>query len=183
MDLYLVRPSMDYAQEILDYRQEFLSDGSVICGAGPLEKLISIEDYLEKCQRYVSWEGVPKGRVPSTQFLCVKKDPRGTCPEGMRLVGMINVRHCLNEDLLNYSGHIGYSVRKDERRKGYAKWMLTQTLAFCKKELGLSKVLITCAPWNEASRRTILSCGGVYEDTRYCTFRNEDSERYWIELK
>ena len=180
--LYLVRPSADFAQEILDYRQEFLADGSVICGAGPLENLISIEDYLEKCQRYTSWDGIPKGRVPGTQFLCVKKDPRGTSSDGMRLVGMINARHCLNEDLLNYSGHIGYSVRKDERRKGYAKWMLSSCLNFYKTQLGISRVLITCAPWNEASRRTILSCGGIYEDTRFCPFRNEDSQRYWIEI-
>ena len=180
--MFLVKPSMDFAQEIVDFRQEFLEEGSAICGAGPLENMTSIEDYLEKCKLYESWDSVPEGRVPGTQFLCVKKDPRGTSHEGMRLVGMINARHCLNEALLNYSGHIGYSVRKDERCKGYAKWMLSSCLNFYKTQLGIFRVLITCAPWNEASRRTILSCGGVYEDTRYCEARNENSERYWIEL-
>jgi predicted acetyltransferase len=180
--LYLVRPSADYTQEISDYRQEFLEEGIDPCGAGPLGRKITIEDYLEKCRLYVSWDGVPEGRVPSTQFFCVKKDPRGTTSDGMRIVGMINARHCLNDELLNYSGHIGYSVRKDERRKGYAKWMLTQCLAFYKEQLGISKVLITCGTWNEASRRTILSCGGVYEDTRFCQARNESAERYWIQL-
>ncbi|MDY5634886.1 MAG: GNAT family N-acetyltransferase, partial [Streptococcus orisratti] len=39
----------------------------------------------------------------------------------------------------------------------------------------LSKVLITCDKTNEASRRTILACGGILEDVR------EGTERYWID--
>lgn len=31
---------------------------------------------------------------------------------------MVNIRHNLNDFLLNYKGHIGYSVRKTERRRG-----------------------------------------------------------------
>ena len=37
---------------------------------------------------------------------------------------MIQLRHCFNDYLERYGGHIGYSVRPDERRKGYAAWML-----------------------------------------------------------
>jgi predicted acetyltransferase len=36
---------------------------------------------------------------------------------------------------------------------------------------------VTCSQENEASRRTILACGGVLEDIR------EGTERYWIEGK
>ena len=44
------------------------------------------------------------------------------------------------------------------------------------KALGNHKALITCNVDNEASRRIILSNGGVYENTI------EGIERYWIEL-
>ena len=38
-----------------------------------------------------------------------------------------------------YAGHIGYSVRPTERRKGYAKAMLQKCLTYC-KEIGLEKL-------------------------------------------
>ena len=87
----------------------------------------------------------------------------------------------LNQMLAAYGGHIGYSVRPSERRKGYAARMLREVLPFC-RQLGLSRVLITCTPDNEASRRVILSAGGVYESTVFEADRNRELERYWIDL-
>ena len=81
------------------------------------------------------------------------------------IVGMLDVRHNLGkEDLKRYYGHIGYSVRPSERRKGYAKRMLREALSVC-PDLGLEEVLITCNDGNEASRRTILANGGVFDGT------------------
>ena len=50
------------------------------------------------------------------------------------------------------------------------------------RAFGLDRVLITCLVENEASRRTILSCGGVYDKTVYCERDNVNLERYWISL-
>ena len=110
--------------------------------------------------------------MQSTQFIC-KRASDG------RMLGTLQVRHTLNEYLLHFGGHIGYSVRPDERRKGYASWMLRKALAYC-RTLGLERVLITCDADNEASRRTIIKCGGVYENTE--PHDGEAVERYWIEL-
>ena len=41
---------------------------------------------------------------------------------------MTNLRHHLNDYLLAYGGHIGYSVRPSERKNGYASQMLCMTL-------------------------------------------------------
>ena len=39
-----------------------------------------------------------------------------------KIVGMIDLRHHINHPILSvWGGHIGYSVRPTERRKGYAK--------------------------------------------------------------
>lgn len=43
--------------------------------------------------------------------------------ETLKLIGMINIRHKLNEYLFEFGGHIGYSVRKSERRKIYSQIM------------------------------------------------------------
>lgn len=52
--------------------------------------------------------------VPNKTFFLIR------C-EDNKIVGMINIRLELNEKLKNSGGHIGYSVRPTERRKGYNK--------------------------------------------------------------
>ena len=94
---------------------------------------------------------------------------------------MIQVRHEFNEFLEKYGGHIGYSVRPSERRKGYAKAMLAAALPFCWHELGLDRVLVSCLRENEGSRRTILANGGIYESTVLEPLDQVYLERYWIE--
>jgi predicted acetyltransferase len=45
----------------------------------------------------------------------------------------------------------------------------------------VNPVLLTRAPWNEASRRIILSHGGVFEDERL-NHEGKPFQRYWIFL-
>ena len=98
-----------------------------------------------------------------------------------KVLGMLQLRHCLNETLEKYAGHIGYSVAPSERRKGFAKAMLHDALGIC-RDIGLKRVLVSCRPENEGSRRTILANGGVYEKTVHEPEENIDLEQYWIEL-
>ena len=92
---------------------------------------------------------------------------------------MINIRHYLNEYLTQVGGNIGYSVRKTERNKGYAKQMLKLVLEKC-KGLKIKKVLITCDEDNIASEKVILSANAKFEDIRCIDGKN--IKRFWIEL-
>ena len=92
---------------------------------------------------------------------------------------MIDIRHCLNDFLLQAGGHIGCGVRKFERKKGYAKQMIKLALEKC-NELKIEKVLITCNDDNIASERSIISCGGKLEDIR--TFDGKNYKRFWIKI-
>jgi predicted acetyltransferase/transcriptional regulator with XRE-family HTH domain/desulfoferrodoxin (superoxide reductase-like protein) len=96
------------------------------------------------------------------------------------LVGMTNLRHHLNDYLLAYGGHIGYSVRPSERKNGYASQMLCMTLEKA-KERGISKVRICCDHYNIASAKTIQSNGGVLEDEMFDSSDGMLTQRYWIE--
>lgn len=76
-------------------------------------------------------------------------------------------------------GHIGYGVRPSARRRGLATWALGETLDRA-RELGLTRVLVTCDDSNVASARTIEGNGGVLEDVRTTTLGL--TRRYWIDL-
>jgi predicted acetyltransferase len=56
-------------------------------------------------------------------------------------------------------GHIGYAVVPWKRGRGYASRTLTLLLRIARAE-GLRRVMLTCDSDNEASKRTILNCGG-----------------------
>ena len=94
--------------------------------------------------------------------------------DGAEYVGSLAIRHRLTDHLLTTGGHIGYSVRPSARRRGVATEALRQALPHA-AALGIDPALLTCDADNEASRRTILANGGVYEDTR-----DGSTQRYWV---
>ena len=171
----LVIPTEEQLDQVWAYRQECFEADSSMDGCGPLRFNESAQQWLADVRAYMDPATVPEGKVQATQFLSVRES------DG-RLVGMIQVRHTLNDYLRQFGGHIGYSVRPGERRKGYGKEQLRLALDFCKGTLGLDRVLITCKTENEVSRRTILSAGGVYENTLHEPGQGIDLERYWITL-
>lgn len=172
--LLLLRPTEKYISQYEDYRREFLEYGGSMDGAGGLRRLESGRAWLDEVERFSRPETVPEGKVLSTQFILVRgRDDR--------LLGMLQLRRELNEYLAKYAGHIGYSVRPSERRKGYAKRMLAMALDEA-RALGLERVMISCFVENEASRRTILANGGVFDSTIFDEEDGETLERYWIEL-
>lgn len=99
--------------------------------------------------------------------------------EHERLVGMTNLRHRLNDYLLTYGGHIGYSVRPSERQNGYATQMLRLTLEQARAR-GIGKVRICCDHYNVASAKTIRANGGVLEDEQFDPQDGTLTQRYWI---
>lgn len=109
---------------------------------------------------------MPEGKVHSDQYWIT---------DGDALVGFIQLRHRLNDLLLEEGGHIGYSVRPSRRREGHASRALGLVLARA-RELGIDRVLITCNEDNVASARTIESHHGELEDIR------NGKRRYWIRL-
>ena len=171
----LIEPGMEYADGICAYRQEFLQSGDSMDGTCGLKEYEDPQEWIAFLETMKDPSTVPEPYVPSTQYLFVRE-------EDEKVVGMINVRHNLNNDhLALIGGHIGYSVAPSERRKGYATQMLKRVLPIC-RELGLTRVLITCNEGNEGSKKTILHNGGKYESTVYEPDKGKNVERYWIDL-
>ena len=171
--IILVKPDLSYADEIIKYKEESLKESPLINGSAGLNRFSSIEDWLEELNKRSCEDTVPKGLVPSSTYLGVREKDN-------YIVGMIDIRHYLNEYLTQVGGNIGYSVRKSERNKGYAKQMLKLALEKC-KELKIKKVLITCDEDNIASEKVILSANAKFEDIR--NVDGENKKRFWIDLQ
>ena len=170
--IILVKPNLSYADEIIKYKEESLKESPLINGSAGLNRFSSIEDWLEELKKRSSDATVPEGLVPSSTYLGIREKDN-------YIVGMIDIRHYLNEYLTQIGGNIGYSVRKTERNKGYVKQMLKLALEKC-KELKIKKVLITCDKDNIASEKVILSANARFEDIR--CIDGENIKRFWIEL-
>lgn len=170
--LVLIEPTIEDKERLLDYKNEFIASGDIMHGTSGLMDKASYEVWFEELMQNTKESTLMEGFVPATTYL-VKTSNNG------RLIGVVNIRHRLNEFLLNYGGHIGYSVRKSERQKGYATEMLAMALIKC-RTLGLSKVLITCDKDNIASAKTISNNGGVLENE--VSQERKITQRYWIEL-
>ena len=170
--IILVKPDLSYADEIIKYKEESLAESPIINGSAGLDRLSSIEDWLEELNKRSCEDTVPEGLVPSSTYLGIREKDN-------YIVGMIDIRHYLNEYLTQVGGHIGYGVRKTERNKGYAKQMLKLALEKC-KELKIKKVLITCDEDNIASEKVILSANAKFEDIR--NVDGENKKRFWIDL-
>ena len=98
------------------------------------------------------------------------------------MVGRIVLRHELTPDLREFGGHIGYEVRPSFRRRGVAGEMLRLVLKTPKaREIGM--ILLTCAPGNVASIKTITANGGVLEKTAWVERVQRDTCYYWISVK
>jgi len=170
--LKLIVPTADYRDQILAYKDEFMENGDSLDGTAGLSKTDAIDDWFAALKDNASEQTVRPGLVPASTFLGIRVRDN-------RIVGMIDIRRRLNDYLLQFGGNIGYSVRKSEREKGYAKEMLRLALEKC-KELQLAKVLITCNKSNIASAKTIIANGGILENE--VLEGDVITQRYWIEI-
>lgn len=172
MNLKLVRPTLEWKEAALQYRQEhFDNDETIINGSELLDKTESYEAWLQSVTDNTSPDTVNPNWVVTDTFFAV--DERG------KIVGIIALRHTLNDFLKNF-GNCGYSVRPSRRRQGYATEMLRQVLEVAKRA-GLKEVHISAERNNVASVRTIAKNGGVYE--RSFEFEGEIADVYAINFE
>lgn len=159
---------------VYEYRQEFLDNDDSMDGTSNLRKFEDMDQWYHWIQQMENPDTCPDHWVPDTQFICVRRS------DG-KLVGMLDIRHRLNDLLLRVYGNIGYSIRASERRKGYAIGQLALALDIC-RSMGMEKVLVSCDKDNPASAKTIIRNGGILENE--CIDETDGAllQRYWIHL-
>lgn len=119
-----------------EYKQEHLRNGEHELHGSALLGNLNYDEWLELVENNSDEKTVRSDWVVSSTFFAVRKSDS-------KIVGIIDIRHYLNDFLKNYGGHIGYAVRPTERHKGYATQMLEQGLEYC-KTIGLERVMLCC---------------------------------------
>lgn len=173
-DFTLIAPSKEFERQAFEYIQEFLKHNSEINGTAGLNRYDNYDEWLLKLEKSLDIANIPEGKVPGNTYFFIRT-------EDSKIIGMITIRHKLNESLFNRGGHIGYSIRPTERKKGYGTLMLKLALEKC-KELNLSRVLITCNKVNVASAKVIENNNGILENEVFSEAFSEITQRYWINL-
>lgn len=177
MNLYLKEPTINEMNEIIEMCEEIRSidKDNVFEGLSNLKNITkeNFNDFLVELEKNKNIKLYKPHLVNQTTYLLMD--------ECNHVYGGVNIRHELNENLLNHGGNIGYLIRPSERKKGYAKVMLKLALEECNK-LGIKKVLISCRKENIGSEKVIESNGGIFEDEQYSKENNNTYKRYWITI-
>lgn len=167
----LVYPDITHHKLMEKYLQETFDHGELfVNGDGGCHRYDDYMQWLKKEKQNHLGINLDQGWVPGTTYFYLDNN---------KILGTINIRHCLNEFLLKKGGHIGYSVLPSQRQKGHATAMLNEAIKICKR-WDIYPILITCDKDNVASRKTIEKCGGKLENEYYEEETKKTILRFWI---
>jgi predicted acetyltransferase len=165
----LIQPTTALKTSFLEGLREFQDEGLAWHANHDLAAIESnFDDYIKKLCAPTYHH--PVHHVPQTVMWGTWKN---------EFAGLISIRHTLNDDLKIMGGHIGYDTRPLFRGKGIATLMLKAALPIA-KQIGLTRVLLTCNDDNIASIKVIEKNGGLLEKT--ALFEQKLKRYYWIKL-
>ena len=167
MKVELRKLTKNDGRDIYDMLQEIGPGENGFVNSGYNITLEQFTEYLDKNINFSEGIGLEEKYVPQTIYWLIVND---------KPVGIGKLRHYLNDNLKIVGGHIGYSIRPSERKKGYGNLILKEILKEAQK-MNINEVLLTCDEINIPSRKVIEKNNGVLESM-------ENGEcKYWIKQK
>ncbi len=173
--LVLKKPNIDCKERVLSFKKQFIDDKEELRGTAFLETTEVFEDWLDILKANFDEETVMDGYVPASTYMVLSEEG-----DNKEIIGMLDIRHRLNEHLEKFSGHVSYSIAKEFRNQGYATEMLRQALDIC-QVYGIDDVLVTCDKQNPAGIKTIEKNNGKFEDE--IDRGDKIINRYWIDTR
>ena len=131
---------------------------------------VSFEEYrnrvLPELMMHEHPVGMPDWFVPETYYYLWDEDV---------LAGEFRIRHRLTDALKTGSGHIGYSIKKELRGKGYGTKGLALALTLAKTIVPEEEIYLRVEKQNPASFRAICKNGAYLS--------GEDDTHYFLRIK
>jgi predicted acetyltransferase len=169
----IIRLGLEHEAALREFLDDFAAAGETEIPAYFADPAWTHAEIVETFAKQSRGEGLKEGWVPGTTFFLVHE---------AGILGVANLRHWLTDPLLRFGGHVGFSVRPSERRKGHATCLLEGVMEYARANLKTKRLLVTCDPANAASARVIEKCGGVFEDESVYEPMDRSVRRYWISL-
>lgn len=171
MPSFLIEPSERFKKEYIEMIDEWSITGERMIPFVLRYDYSDFNLFLNQINNLKQGIGLKENTVSSSTYWLINTDGK--------VVGAVNIRHKLNDRLLQIGGHIGYGIRPSMRLKGYATEILRLSLIKA-KEMNISRVLLTCDKDNIGSAKTIIKNGGIL-DSEDCV-DEIDIQRYWINM-
>ncbi|HNV20465.1 MAG TPA: GNAT family N-acetyltransferase [Candidatus Hydrogenedentes bacterium] len=170
----LVRPSAGLRALFLEAAYEYRDAGEELDPAFPAYWNASFEVYVQQLDDLAHGRHLPFAMVRSDTFWLLSGEGR--------LIGMSRLRRRLSRALRIEGGHIGYTIRPMERRKGYGTRLCALTIEEARKTGKFTRLLITCDTRNTGSARIIETNGGILENYVISPRSGRQVSRYWVTL-
>ena len=143
--------NLKHKEAILEMCKEYNLNNEDYNGAFFIKNIINYEDKIKELDNASNGILENPAFVPYTCYVFIIED---------KIVGVGSIRHYLNEYLENYGGHIGYSIRPTERKKGFGKMALNLLLKEIAKK-DIKEVIVTCNSENIGSQKVIEGNNGI----------------------
>ncbi|MEA3364765.1 MAG: GNAT family N-acetyltransferase [Candidatus Hydrogenedentes bacterium] len=170
----LIRPTVELQSSFLEAAAEYREVGEELDRAFPAYWNTPFQTYVSQLESLARGKHLPPGIVPAETFWLV-------C-DNEWFLGMSRLRRRLTRSLRIEGGHIGYTIRPSERRKGYGTKMCALIIEEARKIHRFKRLLITCDTSNIASVRIIEKNGGVLENHVTSPRTGRQISRYWVTL-
>ena len=89
----LLKPTIEYADDIMNFRQDLLDSNSEFAGCGNLKDCLTASEWIEKIEMRENEETCPPGGVTSYSYIAVRLSDN-------KIVGIIDFRHHINHPIL-----------------------------------------------------------------------------------
>ena len=169
--LFLTEPNIKYQSSFLAGLREFHQEGRMLQYNWQVVSS-DFESFLYHLRAQQDPAKLLPYRIPQSHFWLVNDS---------EFIGILSLCSGPDDTFIRISGHIGYQIRPSQRQRGYGKQLLRLGLQKA-KELGLTRLLLTCDEANIASKKIIESNGGQFETAIQVEGSPVKKLRYWIDL-
>lgn len=168
----LIKPTIFYKKKYLEYLKEWKEE--------PIIPVVSdlrgrrFETLLKELYQIEHEIHVRRGYYPDSSYLVIDDQDD--------IIGFVNIRHYLNDTLLNARGHISFGIKPSKRSIETSKAILELSVTEA-RQMGIKNLKLVCVKTDDDMCEFIENIGGKLESEGYNDIDHYSIKRYLINLE